>query len=88
MKAQHYNSTHKLALAYAASERSDPFTYSRVMSHIANGICDDKYTTRGEPIDCRYSAEEYLETRYLPPSPDHPQGQEYKIPAYKNIRRP
>ena len=36
MKARHYNDTHAQALAYAEADRSDPFTYSRIMSHIAN----------------------------------------------------
>ena len=53
MKAHHYNDTHVQALAYAEADRSDPFTYSRIMSHIANGVCDDK--DRGE--DSRYKAE-------------------------------
>jgi len=53
MKAIHYNDTHAQALAYAEADRSDPFTYSRIMSHIANGVCDDK--DRGE--DSRYKAE-------------------------------
>ena len=53
MKARQYNDTHAQALAYAEADRSDPFTYSRIMSHIANGVCDDK--DRGE--DCRYKAE-------------------------------
>lgn len=53
MKARHYNDTHTQALAYAEADRSDPFTYSRIMSHIANGVCDDK--DRGE--DARYKAE-------------------------------
>ena len=53
MKARHYNDTHTQALAYAEADRSDPFTYSLIMSHNANGICDDK--DRGE--DARYKAE-------------------------------
>lgn len=53
MKATQYNDTHIQALAYAEADRSDPFTYSRIMSHIANGVCDDK--DRGE--DSRYKAE-------------------------------
>jgi len=53
MKATQYNDTHSQALAYAEADRSDPFTYSRIMSHVANGICDDK--DRGE--DSRYKAE-------------------------------
>ena len=53
MKATQYNDTHQQALAYAEADRSDPFTYSRIMSHIANGVCDAN--DRGE--DCRYKAE-------------------------------
>ena len=53
MKATQYNDTHAQALAYAEADRSDPFTYSRIMSHIASGICDDR--DRGE--DSRYKAE-------------------------------
>ena len=52
MKATQYNDTFRQALAYAEADRSDPFTYSRIMSHIANGVCDDK--DRGE--DSRYKA--------------------------------
>ena len=53
MKARQYNDTHAQALAYAEADRSDPFTYSRIMAHIANGICDDR--DRGE--DSRYKTE-------------------------------
>jgi len=53
MKATQYNDTLRQALTYAEADRSDPFTYSRIMSHIANGVCDDK--DRGE--DSRYKAE-------------------------------
>lgn len=52
MKATQYNDTHAQALAYAEADCSDPFTYSRVMSHIANGICDD----RNGLEDSRYKA--------------------------------
>ena len=52
MKATQYNDTHQQALNFAEADRSDPFTYSRIMSHIASGICDDK--DRGE--DSRYKA--------------------------------
>lgn len=88
MKANHYNNTHILAQNYAASDRSDPFTYSRIMTHIASGLCDDKIINRGEPVDCRYSAEPFLETRRLPPTNKHPEGEEYQVTVYKNVRRP
>ena len=53
MKARHYNDTHAQALAYAEADRSDSFTYSRIMSHIANGVCDD--SDHGK--NARYKAE-------------------------------
>lgn len=53
MKALQYNDTIRHAIAYAEADRSDPFTFNRVMSHIASGICDDG--SGGN--DCRYKAE-------------------------------
>lgn len=78
MKASHYNNTHHMALAYAAADKSDPFTYHRVTAHIASGLCDD----REGHNDCRYKAEAYDETRKLP------DGKEYTITAYRNVQRP
>lgn len=84
MKARHYNNTYPMALAYAAADKSDPFTYNRIMAHIASGLCDDK----DGHTDCRYKADAYEETRKLPPSPAYPDGQEYTITAYRNVQRP
>lgn len=53
MKATQYNDTFRQALAYAEADRSDPFTFNRVMSHSLNGICNSN--DRGD--DCRYKAE-------------------------------
>lgn len=88
MKARQYNNTHQLALNYAAADRSDPFTYNRIMAHIKSGLCDDKPAGQGELLDCRYKAEPHQETRQLPPSPLHPDGQEYQVTVYKNLSRP
>ena len=74
MKATQYNDTHAQALAYAEADRSDPFTYSRIMSHIANGICDDK--DRGE--DSRYKAELLPETE-LDSEPGRLPGPSWKL---------
>lgn len=57
MKARHYNDTYAQALAYAEADRSDPFTFNRVMSHIANGICDDSPGVN----DCRYKADRVVD---------------------------
>ena len=56
MKATQYNDTLRQALAYAEADRSDPFTFNRVMSHIASGICDDAISGR-EMRDSRYKAD-------------------------------
>lgn len=56
MKATQYNDTLRQALAYAEADRSDPFTFNRVMSHIASDICDDAVSGR-EMRDCRYKAD-------------------------------
>lgn len=57
MKAIHYNDTLRQALTYAEADASDPFTYSRIMSHIPNGICDDATTANGRMSEARYKAE-------------------------------
>lgn len=77
MKARHYNDTHQQALNYADADKSDPFTYSRVMSHITNGLCDDN----GQE-DCRYKAEPSLETRIAS------NGQSYQVTVYRSLQRP
>ena len=56
MKARQYNDTHANALAYAEADRSDPFTYSRIMSHIANGICDDNEDRKSTRLNSSHSA--------------------------------
>lgn len=87
MKASHYNNTHILAEHYIAADKSDPFTRNRVYSHIANGLCDD--AVRGSKLeDSRYKAVVHFETRKPPPSPEHPNGQEYQAEAYHSISRP
>lgn len=63
---------------YAAADRSDPFAYSRAITHIRTGIAD--ISQGGE--DRFYSAEPFTEQRVLP------DGTTYSATAYKNIRRP
>ena len=84
MKARHYNDTHANALAYAEADRSDPFTYSRIMSHIANGVCDDR--DRGE--DSRYKAERVRERRLLSDDGRPESEREYFVDVFRNMQRP
>jgi len=84
MKATQYNDTLYQALAYAEADRSDPFTYSRIMSHIANGVCDDK--DRGE--DARYKADRIRERRLLPDDNRPESEREYFVDVFHNMKRP
>jgi len=88
MRATQYKDTYSQAERFIEWDKSDPFTRNRVYSHIANGLCDDKFTPKGEPIDCRYKADSYLETRKIAPCAAYPNGGEYHVTAYKNIQRP
>lgn len=62
---------------YALAEKSDPFAFARAMSHTLNGIAN---IHNGE--DAFYQADPYQETRVLP------DGREYNVTAYRNVKRP
>ncbi len=87
MKASQYNDTHQQALNFAAFDASDPFTYSRIMSHNASGLCDDAVSGK-EIRDCRYKATVSYESRKFPPSPLHPEGSEAPVAVYRSVQRP
>lgn len=72
------------AMNYVKANKSNPFTFNRVMSHMSSRIVG--FNTKGE--DAFYSAEPYQEERFLPASPSHPQGQSYMATVYKNMVRP
>lgn len=65
------------AQAYAAADRSDPFTYARCRTHLLNGVAS-LHNAQGQ--DAFYSADAVEETR--------PDGREYHVTAYRNITRP
>ena len=67
------------AMNYAMADKSDPFAFSRAMTHTMNGVANYS-DSHGQSQ--YYEAERYMETRKLP------DGREYKVPAYKNIKRP
>ena len=67
------------ARAYAAFDKSDPFSFSRAMLHIRMGLC--------RPIvkdgsDAHYQADSYQEARI------DSHGIEYFVTTYKNVQRP
>lgn len=54
------------AKRYAQADRSDPFAFSRAVSHINNGICKPYlHEKRRVMIDCDYDARGTTETREL-----------------------
>jgi hypothetical protein len=65
------------AVAYAAADKSDPFTFARCMTHINQGLC--------RPLvdggNGHYNAEATTEVRLLP------DGREYLAIGYRNIQR-
>lgn len=88
MKATQYNDTLRQALAYAEADRSDPFTFNRVMSHIANGVCDDATTTNGRMSEARYKADRVRERRLLPNDGRSESEREYFVDVFHNMQRP
>lgn len=75
---------HQGAVFYAAADRSDPFTYNRVITHTQNGVAGFRFNEiTGERQDAFYSAEPYQEDRVHPMTGEH-----YKMTVYKNMKRP
>ena len=65
---------------YALADRSDPFAYSRAMSHIDLGICTDGATYEATPTQ---------EMRKLPDGNALSNGEaEYAVTVYRDVRRP
>lgn len=70
------------ALNYAKADRSDPFAYSRTMTHLKNGI-SSLVNQHGQ--DAFYSATPFQDKR------SYNNGKkevEYHVTAYKDIIRP
>ena len=76
--------TRMLAAAerYARADKSDPFTYNRILSHIENGVAS---VNNGKDKHGYYDAEEYAEHREY----QH-EGRtvKYTVPAFKDMVRP
>ena len=66
---------------YAASDKSDPFTRARAITHLNAGIV--AYAADGK--ECLYNADEYQEPRSY-----EIDGRlvEYTVPAFRNVQRP
>lgn len=70
------------AYDYAQFDRTDPFSYSRAISHINNGLCD-RVQRGDELVDAHYKAEPTAEKHILPAT-----GEEYNVLRHKNVSRP
>ena len=67
------------AMNYAMADRSDPFAFSRAMTHTLNGVANYS-DSHGQSQ--HYEAECYMETRKLP------DGRQYQVTQYRNMKRP
>lgn len=75
------------AFNYAQADRSDPFAYAKAMSHIKNGICDQRFDNKNnEQRLCHYEADLTQEQRSFV----NGEGKivEYTVPTYVNMKRP
>lgn len=76
------------AVDYAKADRSDPFTFSRVMSHLQIGVCSPRFHNNGTKIDCLYEAESIIEARKLKRSTFSDGSTGYHVQTYRNMVRP
>lgn len=67
---------------YALADRSDPFAYSRAMSHLKSGIAGYRFDEiTGERSNAYYDASPRIETRKA-------SDVEYHATTYDNVKRP
>lgn len=70
------------AQRYAAADRTDPFTFNRAMTHIANGVAGFRHEPNGTRVEAFYNAKEVKVKRKLA------SGEEYEVVGYDNMVRP
>lgn len=77
------------ALLYSQAERSDPFAYSRAMSHLHNGVSAPFFDGQGKRHDGHYEATEGREKKTLAKGLRFSDGStEYYSPVYRDVKRP
>lgn len=75
------------AVDYAKADRSDPFAFSRAMTHLQVGVCNPRF--HGTRVDCLYEAESVIETRQLRKGVSFSDGSnKYLVQGHKNMVRP
>jgi hypothetical protein len=76
------------ARRYAEANRSDPFAFSRAMSHVNNGVAGIRIEN-DERIDAFYDAKVGIEKRKLPTGQLFSDGSNsYEVPAYHEVKVP
>jgi len=83
------------ARRYAATDKSDPFAFSRAMSHVTSGIVGprtDKVGNRTVTVDCPYDADTFAGVREPDPRWDAIKhlGTIKQVPCtvFRNVVRP
>lgn len=77
------------ARRYAAANRSDPFAYSRAMSHAANGVSGIRINEANERLDAFYDAKVGIEKRSLPSGRTFSDGSKsFEVPVYHDVKVP
>lgn len=78
------------AKQFARAQRSDPFAFSRAMSHIKTGLCEPYYDEkRHKWMECYYNAKPATVTRPLPDGVAFSNGSDtFEVLEYHDQVRP
>lgn len=84
------------ARRYAAADKSDPFAYSRAMSHNSSGLCSTRtemVNGHAKAISCHYDADTFpdnheVDERWAPLLALRPQQRRVQGTSYRAVVRP
>ena len=89
MTAQERRRAEDGAKRYAAANQSDPFAYSRAMSHLNNGVASMKKAEDGSREPAYYDAKQGVEKRSLPPGQQFSDGsRQYEVVSFNDQKVP
>lgn len=75
------------ARRYAQADKSDPFAFSRAISHINSGVARPSFDQNGHRHDAHYDAQEAQEKR-TSSRPFSDGSTEYTVTVYRDMKRP
>lgn len=75
------------ARRYAQADKSDPFAFSRAMSHINSGVARPSFDGNGNRHDAYYDAQEAREKR-VSSRPFSDGSTTYDVTVYRDMKRP